>query len=75
MFSVKDSGIGIAAGDLDRIFEEYGQIENPLQKRVKGIGLGLPLTQEIGPTAGRERFGRQRAGRGFDVFRRHSARV
>ena len=46
-FSVKDSGIGIAAEDLDRIFEEYGQIENPLQKRVKGIGLGLPLTRKL----------------------------
>ena len=46
-FSVKDSGIGIAAGDLDRIFEEYGQIENPLQQRVKGIGLGLPLTRKL----------------------------
>ena len=47
IFSVKDSGIGIAASDLDRIFEEYGQIESPLQKRVKGIGLGLPLTQKL----------------------------
>ena len=47
IFSVKDSGIGIATGDLHRIFEEYGQIENPLQKRVKGIGLGLPLTRRL----------------------------
>jgi signal transduction histidine kinase len=47
VFSVKDTGIGIAASDLKRIFEDYGQIESPLQKRVKGIGLGLPLTQKL----------------------------
>jgi CheY-like chemotaxis protein len=47
VFSVKDTGIGIAASDLKRIFEDYGQIESPLQERVKGIGLGLPLTQKL----------------------------
>jgi signal transduction histidine kinase len=52
IFSVKDSGIGIAADDLNRIFEEYGQIENPLQKRVKGIGLGLPLTRKLAQLIG-----------------------
>ena len=52
IFSVKDTGIGIAADDLDRIFEEFGQIENPLQKRVKGIGLGLPLTRKLAQLLG-----------------------
>jgi signal transduction histidine kinase len=52
IFSVKDSGIGIAADDLKRIFEEYGQIENPLQRRVKGIGLGLPLTRKLAQLIG-----------------------
>ncbi len=52
IFSVKDTGIGIAADDLNRIFEEFGQIENPLQKRVKGIGLGLPLTRKLAQLMG-----------------------
>ena len=52
IFSVRDSGIGIAAEDLDRIFEEFGQIENPLQKRVKGHGLGLPLTRKLAQLLG-----------------------
>ena len=52
IFSVEDSGIGIAADDLSRIFEEYGQLENPLQKRVKGIGLGLPLTRKLAQLIG-----------------------
>ncbi|HJU71343.1 MAG TPA: ATP-binding protein [Paucimonas sp.] len=42
-FSVVDTGIGIAEGDLQRIFEEFSQIENALQKGVRGTGLGLPL--------------------------------
>jgi signal transduction histidine kinase/CheY-like chemotaxis protein len=52
IFSVRDSGIGIAGEDLDRIFEEYGQIDNPLQKRTKGIGLGLPLTRKLATLLG-----------------------
>jgi CheY-like chemotaxis protein len=52
VFSVKDTGIGIAPGDLERIFEDFGQIENPLQKRVKGIGLGLPITRKLATLLG-----------------------
>ena len=46
-FSVADTGIGIATADETRIFEEFIQIENPLQKRVKGTGSGLPLCQKL----------------------------
>jgi signal transduction histidine kinase/CheY-like chemotaxis protein len=45
--SVEDTGIGIAGSDMDRIFEEFGQIDSPLQKRVKGTGLGLPLSRRL----------------------------
>ena len=51
-FSVKDSGIGIAPENVKRIFEEYGQIENPLQNRTKGVGLGLPLTRKLAQLLG-----------------------
>lgn len=46
-FSVSDTGIGIPEGDVDRVFDEFVQIENPLQRRVKGTGLGLPLTRRL----------------------------
>jgi signal transduction histidine kinase/CheY-like chemotaxis protein len=52
VFSVTDSGIGIAAGDLPRIFEEFGQVENPLQRRTKGTGLGLPLSRKLAEVLG-----------------------
>ncbi|WP_445633437.1 histidine kinase [Nostoc sp. DSM 114161] len=46
-FSVSDTGIGIAPGDRERIFEDFVQIESPLQKQVKGTGLGLPLSRKL----------------------------
>ncbi len=47
IFSVADTGIGIAAEDQTRIFEEFIQVENPLQRSTKGTGLGLPLCYQL----------------------------
>jgi signal transduction histidine kinase/ActR/RegA family two-component response regulator len=46
-FSVSDTGIGIAPTDQQLIFEEFGQVEHPLQQHVKGTGLGLPLCSKL----------------------------
>lgn len=50
--SVSDTGIGIAAEDQERIFEEFSQVDGPLQKRHKGTGLGLPLTRKLAAILG-----------------------
>ena len=42
-----DTGIGIPADQQEFIFQEFTQIPNPLQKKVKGTGLGLPLTKRL----------------------------
>lgn len=42
---VSDTGVGIAPADQEKIFEEYGQVDNPMQRSVKGTGLGLPLAR------------------------------
>jgi signal transduction histidine kinase/CheY-like chemotaxis protein len=51
-FSVADTGIGIAPEDQERIFEEFTQISNPLQRMQKGTGLGLPLTRKLASLLG-----------------------
>ncbi|HYI07755.1 MAG TPA: ATP-binding protein [Thermoanaerobaculia bacterium] len=52
MFGVADTGIGIAPEDQERIFEEFTQIDNPLQRAQKGTGLGLPLTRKLATLLG-----------------------
>lgn len=51
-FCVTDTGIGIAAEDQQRIFEEFTQVDHPLQKKQKGTGLGLPLTRKLATLLG-----------------------
>ena len=46
-FRVADTGIGIAPENLELIFKEFAQVENPLQRRAHGTGLGLPLSRKL----------------------------
>ncbi len=44
---VQDSGVGIAAGDLARLFTEFHQLDAGPTKRHQGTGLGLALTRRL----------------------------
>jgi signal transduction histidine kinase len=46
-FSVTDTGIGIAAEDLERVFEEFQQVGSDSARKAEGTGLGLSLTRRL----------------------------
>lgn len=52
ILSVADTGVGIAPEDQERIFEEFTQVENPLQSRFQGTGLGLSLSRKLAELLG-----------------------
>jgi PAS domain S-box-containing protein len=46
-FSVSDTGIGIAARDLARLFRPFEQVDSQLNRQYEGTGLGLALVQKL----------------------------
>jgi signal transduction histidine kinase len=45
--SVKDTGIGVAVEDQERIFEKFQQVGDTLTDKPRGTGLGLPICKDI----------------------------
>lgn len=45
--SVSDTGVGLEAQDLDRIFKVFEQVERSKSRRFQGTGLGLAITKKI----------------------------
>jgi signal transduction histidine kinase len=46
-FAVADTGIGIAAEHHGAVFRDFMQIDSPIQKRLRGTGLGLSLSKKL----------------------------
>ncbi|MFC1674119.1 ATP-binding protein, partial [Pseudomonadota bacterium] len=44
---VRDSGIGIADEDLEKVFSMFGQVDGSLARKYDGAGLGLPLSRKL----------------------------
>jgi two-component system, chemotaxis family, CheB/CheR fusion protein len=61
---VWDTGIGIPAEELEAVFEEYHQLDNPARERARGLGLGLTIVQRLGDLLGHRVNVHSHAGKG-----------
>jgi CheY-like chemotaxis protein/anti-sigma regulatory factor (Ser/Thr protein kinase) len=44
---IDDSGIGIASAQVERLFQPFVQVDDPLSRRFGGTGLGLALSKKL----------------------------
>ena len=51
-FSVIDTGIGIEAKFHAAVFDDFSQVDSPVQKRLRGTGLGLSLSKQLAEVLG-----------------------
>jgi PAS domain S-box-containing protein len=47
LFTVADTGVGIAEEDLERVFEAFHQVERSFSRRFQGAGLGLAIVRRL----------------------------
>ncbi len=52
VFSVSDTGIGIAKEYHHAMFQDFSQIDSPIQKSLRGTGLGLSLSRRLAELLG-----------------------
>ncbi len=65
--AVRDEGIGIAAADLERVFERFVQGEAGDRRRFGGIGLGLYIVRQLARAQGGEVTAVRRDGGGTEM--------
>ena len=51
-FAVSDTGIGIDPKFHSAIFQDFTQVDSPIQKRLRGTGLGLSLSRQLAELLG-----------------------
>ncbi len=78
-FSVRDSGIGIAADRLDRLFKSFSQVDTSTTRHYGGTGLGLAICKRLaelmGGSVGRRQHARYRLDLSFQHPRRNPSRL
>jgi two-component system, cell cycle sensor histidine kinase PleC len=65
--AVTDTGIGMAAEDIPKALEPFGQIDNRLARKYDGAGLGLPLAKQFMRLHGGGLFVESALGKGTTV--------
>jgi two-component system sensor histidine kinase/response regulator len=63
-FEVRDTGIGIAAGELPRLFAPFEQVDGSISRQHGGTGLGLVITRRLAELMGGEAGAESEPGKG-----------
>jgi len=61
---VEDTGVGISADDLSKLFFEFQQLDASAAKKYQGTGLGLALTKRLAEAHGGQVRVRSTPGKG-----------
>jgi signal transduction histidine kinase len=75
VFAVADTGIGIAPEFHHAIFRDFAQVDSPIQKRLRGTGLGLSLSKRLAELLGGSVGLESELGRGSTFFVRVPLRL
>lgn len=46
-FIIEDTGVGVEASQIDRMFEAFTQLDSTFSRRLEGTGLGLTISREL----------------------------
>ncbi len=62
--SVKDQGVGITAAHIERLFQRFGRVYNPMSMQAGGTGLGLYIVKNLVESHGGRIWVTSREGKG-----------